>query len=125
MTATYSTRDVADAADITYRQLDYWMRTGRITPSIRPPRGQGSQTIWSDSDVQLVRRVASLTGMGLDIDAAFDLANQATTLVPITDDDRALIVQALIFTAGPESVLSLDGADRDRMLAIAEELTAP
>ena len=30
------------AAGITYRQLDYWARTGLIEPSVRPATGSGS-----------------------------------------------------------------------------------
>ena len=30
------------AAGITYRQLDYWARTGLVEPSVRPAYGSGS-----------------------------------------------------------------------------------
>ena len=29
------------AAGITYRQLDYWARTGLVEPSVRPAAGRG------------------------------------------------------------------------------------
>lgn len=29
------------AAGITYRQLDYWARTGLVEPSVRPAHGSG------------------------------------------------------------------------------------
>ena len=31
------------AAGITYRQLDYWARTGLVEPTVRAARGSGSQ----------------------------------------------------------------------------------
>ena len=31
------------AAGITYRQLDYWARTGLVEPTVRPAHGSGSQ----------------------------------------------------------------------------------
>ena len=33
------------AAGITYRQLDYWARTGLVEPSVRNARGSGSQPV--------------------------------------------------------------------------------
>ena len=33
------------AAGITYRQLDYWARTGLVEPSIRAASGSGSQRL--------------------------------------------------------------------------------
>ena len=38
------------AAGITYRQLDYWARTGLLQPSIRAARGSGSQRLYSFKD---------------------------------------------------------------------------
>ena len=35
------------AAGITYRQLDYWARTGLVDPSIRSATGSGSQRLYS------------------------------------------------------------------------------
>ena len=40
------------AAGITYRQLDYWARTGLLQPSIRAARGSGSQRLYSFRDIQ-------------------------------------------------------------------------
>ena len=33
------------AAGITYRQLDYWARTGLVEPSVRAAHGSGSQRL--------------------------------------------------------------------------------
>ena len=41
----------------TYRQLDYWARTGVVTPSISAAAGYGSRRRWSDRDVVAVARV--------------------------------------------------------------------
>src|SRR6266536_4426743 len=35
------------AAGITYRQLDYWARTGLVAPTIRSAKGSGSQRLYS------------------------------------------------------------------------------
>ena len=34
------------AAGVTYRQLDYWARTGLVEPSVRAAHGSGSQRLY-------------------------------------------------------------------------------
>ena len=48
---------VCEVVGVTYRQLDYWARTGLIMPTI-PARGSGTQRLYSLDDVVLVRLVA-------------------------------------------------------------------
>lgn len=38
-------------ASITYRQLDYWDRTGLVSPSVRGAHGSGTQRLYSRADV--------------------------------------------------------------------------
>ena len=45
------------AAGITYRQLDYWARTGLLQPSIRAARGSGSQRLYSFRDILVLKIV--------------------------------------------------------------------
>jgi DNA-binding transcriptional MerR regulator len=45
---------------ITYRQLDYWARTGLVMPSIRSNAGSGAQRLYSFKDVLLLMIVARL-----------------------------------------------------------------
>jgi hypothetical protein len=37
------------AAGITYRQLDYWARTGLVEPSVRPAGGSGTHRLYGCS----------------------------------------------------------------------------
>ena len=39
------------AAGITYRQLDYWARTGLVAPSVRSATGSGTQRLYSFRDI--------------------------------------------------------------------------
>jgi DNA-binding transcriptional MerR regulator len=55
------------AANITYRQLDYWARTGLVEPSIRPARGSGSQRLYSFRDILVLRVVKSLLNAGVSL----------------------------------------------------------
>ncbi|CAM5646537.1 hypothetical protein SPURM210S_04569 [Streptomyces purpurascens] len=45
------------AAGITYRQLDYWARTGLVEPSARPAHGSGTQRLYSFRDVVVLKIV--------------------------------------------------------------------
>jgi DNA-binding transcriptional MerR regulator len=55
------------AAGITYRQLDYWARTGLVEPSIRPARGSGSQRLYGFRDILVLRVVKSLLDTGISL----------------------------------------------------------
>ena len=39
------------AAGITYRQLDYWARTGLVEPTVRGAAGSGTQRLYAFSDI--------------------------------------------------------------------------
>ncbi len=67
------------AAGITYRQLDYWARTGLVTPSVRDASGSGSQRLYGFRDILILRIVKRLidTGVSLaNIRAAVDHLDQ-------------------------------------------------
>lgn len=53
------------AAGITYRQLDYWARTGLVEPSVRPARGSGSQRLYSFRDVVFLKIVKRFLDTGV------------------------------------------------------------
>jgi hypothetical protein len=44
----------AEIAGITYRQLDYWARTGLVVPSLKVPKGSGDRRRYSVDDVRLL-----------------------------------------------------------------------
>ena len=50
---------------VTYRQLDYWARTGLVTPSITPATGSGSKRAYSYGDVLEVKVIKSLLDAGV------------------------------------------------------------
>ncbi|MEU6173811.1 MerR family transcriptional regulator [Streptantibioticus parmotrematis] len=53
------------AAGITYRQLDYWARTGLVEPSVRPAYGSGTQRLYSFRDVVVLKIVKRLLDTGV------------------------------------------------------------
>jgi len=55
------------AAGITYRQLDYWARTGLVEPSIRAASGSGSQRLYGFRDILVLKVVKSLLDTGISL----------------------------------------------------------
>ena len=55
------------AAGITYRQLDYWARTGLVIPSVRDASGSGSQRLYSFRDLVVLKVVKRLLDAGVSL----------------------------------------------------------
>ena len=55
------------AAGITYRQLDYWARTGLVEPSVRAAHGSGSQRLYSFRDILVLKVVKRLLDTGITL----------------------------------------------------------
>jgi DNA-binding transcriptional MerR regulator len=55
------------AAGITYRQLDYWARTGLVVPSVRPAGGSGTQRLYGFRDILVLKVVKRLLDTGVSL----------------------------------------------------------
>ncbi|WP_106507957.1 MerR family transcriptional regulator [Brachybacterium timonense] len=55
------------AAGITYRQLDYWARTGLVEPSVRAAQGSGSQRLYGFRDILVLKVVKRLLDTGVSL----------------------------------------------------------
>ena len=55
------------AAGITYRQLDYWARTGLVSPSVRSATGSGTQRLYSFRDILVLKVVKRLLDTGVSL----------------------------------------------------------
>ncbi|HRW40083.1 MAG TPA: MerR family transcriptional regulator [Microthrixaceae bacterium] len=55
------------AAGITYRQLDYWARTGLVEPSIRSATGSGTQRLYGFRDILVLKVVKRLLDTGVSL----------------------------------------------------------
>ena len=55
------------AAGITYRQLDYWARTGLISPSVRGATGSGTARLYSFRDILVLKVVKRLLDTGVSL----------------------------------------------------------
>ena len=56
-----------NAAGITYRQLDYWARTGLVEPTVRGATGSGSQRLYSFRDILILKVVKRLLDAGISL----------------------------------------------------------
>ncbi|WP_338041384.1 MerR family transcriptional regulator [Microlunatus panaciterrae] len=55
------------AAGITYRQLDYWARTGLVTPGVRGATGSGTQRLYSFRDILILKVIKRLIDAGISL----------------------------------------------------------
>ncbi|WP_124039435.1 MerR family transcriptional regulator [Neoactinobaculum massilliense] len=95
------------AAGITYRQLDYWDRTGLVSPSIQSASGSGTQRLYSFRDIlvlKVVKRlldtgvslqqirvaVAQLAEFGVDDLARITLMSDGASVYECTSDDEVI-----------------------------------
>ena len=63
----YRAPQVCKIVGITYRQLDYWARTGLLAPSLRQATGSGSQRVYAFQDIVQLRVVKRLLDAGMSL----------------------------------------------------------
>ena len=55
------------AAGISYRQLDYWARTGLVEPTVRGASGSGSARLYGFKDILVLKIVKRLLDTGVSL----------------------------------------------------------
>ncbi|WP_121251655.1 MerR family transcriptional regulator [Nocardioides ferulae] len=65
--AGYRGPTACNAAGITYRQLDYWARTGLVEPTVRGASGSGTQRLYSFKDILLLKVIKRLLDAGISL----------------------------------------------------------
>ncbi|MEZ0165190.1 MerR family transcriptional regulator [Kineococcus sp. LSe6-4] len=63
----YRGQTACKAAGITYRQLDYWARTGLVEPGVRSASGSGSQRLYGFRDILVLKVVKRLLDTGVSL----------------------------------------------------------
>jgi DNA-binding transcriptional MerR regulator len=85
----YRAPQVCKLVGITYRQLDYWARTGLLEPSLRQASGSGSQRLYSFTDVVQLKVIKQLLDAGMSLkkirSAVEILKEQLASDQPLTD----------------------------------------
>lgn len=69
-TEGYRGPQVCAIVGISYRQLDYWARTGLVKPSLAEARGSGTQRRYSYGDLVELKVIKRLLDGGLSLQAA-------------------------------------------------------
>jgi DNA-binding transcriptional MerR regulator len=104
----YRVPEVCKAVGISYRQLDYWARTGLVTPSIREAGGSGTQRLYSFQDMLVLRVIKKLldAGVGLQqirkaVDYLHDIKQPLHQVTLMSDGNRIYALDS------PEAVIDL------------------
>jgi DNA-binding transcriptional MerR regulator len=63
----YRGSSACSAAGISYRQLDYWARTGLIEPTVRGASGSGSSRLYGFKDILVLKIVKRLLDTGVSL----------------------------------------------------------
>jgi DNA-binding transcriptional MerR regulator len=104
----YRVPEVTKAVGISYRQLDYWARTGLVTPSIREAGGSGTQRLYAFQDLLVLRIIKKLldAGVGLQqirkaVDYLQDMKQPLHSVTLMSDGNRIYAPES------PEAVIDL------------------
>jgi len=63
----YRVPEVCRIVGISYRQLDYWARTGLVRPSLRDAHGSGTQRLYSFQDLATLKIIKKLLDTGVSL----------------------------------------------------------
>ena len=66
----FSGPQVCGLVGISYRQLDYWARTGLLQPSVAVAKGSGSRRVYSYADVLELKVIKQLLDAGISLQRA-------------------------------------------------------
>ena len=105
----YRGATACSAAGISYRQLDYWARTGLVEPSIRTASGSGTQRLYGFRDILVLKIVKRL------LDAGVSLQNIRTAVDHlrsrgVTDLERITLMSdgaSIYECASPDDIIDL------------------
>jgi len=104
----YRVPEVTKIVGISYRQLDYWARTGLVRPSVQDARGSGSQRLYSFQDLAMLKLIKRMldSGVGLQqirkaMGTLKELKEPALGTTLVSDGTRIYSVES------PEAVVDL------------------
>jgi DNA-binding transcriptional MerR regulator len=102
---------VCSLVGITYRQLDYWARTGLLQPSVASAKGSGSRRIYSYSDVLELKVIKQL------LDAGVSLQSARRAVECLRQDLESDLASANLVLTGSSSVLARSNGEVVDLLA--------
>ena len=96
---------------ISYRQLDYWARTGLLQPSLAAAKGSGSRRVYSYSDVLELKVIKQL------LDAGVSLQSARRAVECLREDLGGEVASANLVLTGTSSVLARSNGEVVDLLA--------
>jgi DNA-binding transcriptional MerR regulator len=102
---------VCNLTGITYRQLDYWARTGLLRPSLADARGSGSKRLYSYRDLLELKVIKEL------LDAGISLQSARRAVDCLREDLGADLASAKLVLMGSRSVLAKSNGEVVDLLA--------
>src|SRR5580658_1735178 len=102
---------VCGLVGITYRQLDYWARTGLLQPSVASAQGSGSRRVYSYSDVLELKVIKRL------LDAGVSLQSARRAVECLREDLGADVASSNLVLTGTSSVLARSNGEVVDLLA--------
>src|SRR5580693_1797734 len=102
---------VCSLLGITYRQLDYWARTGLLQPSVASATGSGSRRIYSYSNVLELKVIKQL------LDAGVSLQSARRAVECLRQDLGSDVASANLVLTGSSSVLARTNGEVVDLLA--------
>ncbi len=109
--AGFSGTKTASIVGISYRQLDYWARTGLVRPSLLDAAGSGSRRQYSYRDLLELRVIKNL------LDAGIKLASVREVFSYLSEHVGTDIVSAHIVISGSNVVL----CDGDQLIDVLKK----
>ena len=90
----FSGTKTAAIVGITYRQLDYWARTGLVEATVREASGSGTQRLYSFRDILVLKVVKKL------LDAGVSLPNIRTAIATLQERGAEDLAQLTLISDG-------------------------
>ena len=90
---------------ITYRQLDYWARTGLVRPGLKEAKGSGTQRLYSFRDLVHLRVIRSL------LDAGVSLPKIRKAIRFIADELRTPLENVTLMSDGTSIYAATSGSE--------------
>lgn len=100
--------EVCELAGVTYRQLDYWSRTGLVRPGVKEASGSGTRRLYSFKDLVLIKAIKRLIDAGMSLQKIREAIEYVRGAMTEDPSELTLIATEgtiLVFGPGEESRL--------------------
>ena len=106
---SYTSKQTQEIAGITYRQLDYWARTGLVGPSVTAAAGSGSRRAYSYSDLLKLRIIKDLLDRGVGLQQIRDVFRNHQDILGEDLAGGRLVISGseVLFMTGPDELVAL------------------